>query len=166
MQGTHFGFCRPDSHLWPWGFEILVSKSLLSLALLLEDPMVAQGSDLLLLLGFGHYAAAAKLRTACFGLGECLCGGFCFQPFTSHLVCKQCSKAHVLVIKPRPVVFELPVVPDEVAEALRNGHVASKLRTLRWSLVSESIYFWGTPPNLLASLSTAPLALQVYGQDL
>lgn len=47
----------------------------LSLACLLEDPMVTQGSDLLPLLRFGHCAAEAKLRTAHFALWECLWGG-------------------------------------------------------------------------------------------
>lgn len=54
-------------------------------SLLLEDPVVARGSDLLLLLGFGHRAADAKLRSARFGWKECLCGGFCFQTYHSLL---------------------------------------------------------------------------------
>lgn len=47
----------------------------LSLACLLDDPVVPQGSDLLLLLRSGHRAAEAKLRSAHFALWECLCGG-------------------------------------------------------------------------------------------
>lgn len=89
----------------------------LNLACLLEDPVVTQGSDLLLLLRFGHRAAEAKLRTAHFALRECPCGGLCSQtPFTSCPVCKQCSEAHVPVIRASSVVFELPLVPGEVTQ--------------------------------------------------
>jgi len=62
-----------------------------------------------------------------------------------------CSCYQTLIL-----VFELSVVPDEVAEAPRDDHVAPELCTLGWRLISASIWFWGTSLNLSASLSTAP----------
>lgn len=53
-------------------FKDLGEQVPLSFACLLDDPVVPQGSDLLLLLIFGHRAAEAELRTAHFAPSVCV----------------------------------------------------------------------------------------------
>lgn len=105
----------------------------LNLACLLEDPMVTQGSDLLLLLRFGHRAAEAKLRAAHLALRECLCGGLCSQTRRSLSPPAQCANS---VQKHMSLLSEPPLWSLSCLLCLARSH-----STLGWPRCSRAPYF-------------------------